>query len=108
MTHKISKGLIAITDLQNVEAPPDDVRAFMSESLINRDKHRIYLESVDRGRQEISQTVDKYKEDLRRDESELKRARDFSMDLDLPGTFATVSKDYTTTLKFVEKHDKIK
>jgi len=91
MMQQLEKGTATIGELLNVQAHPEDVIEFMSQNLIDRDRHSKYLHQIEIGVGTIENAMVTYKENLTKWKRELQQALERSRDLSLPQKLVTAA-----------------
>jgi len=106
-SNQLQEGLRVIDDLANVQAYAEDVLKYMTANLINRSRHREYLDQLEFGSKKIAKIQDEYEKSLRARIQEMVLALDFSIDLVLPAKFLEAAKG-VATLEFAHKAELLK
>lgn len=108
MVHRLQEGIKCIAELINVEATAADVLGFMQNSLIMRDRHRQYLEQVEKGLSLITSAKKDYDRDFSKWKKELEFAYQFSLDLKLPEKLLERARKCGAQLQFDTLNQKLK
>lgn len=87
MMQRLQEGMRIIEELRNVEAHPKDVQQFMTSSLIERSRHRHYLNQVKKGVVKILEACETFTKKLHTYEKELQQSLNFSLELELPAKY---------------------
>jgi len=100
MTHQLQEGLHVIEELRNVQATKQDVLKTMTENLVKRNKHYLYLVYLGKGMEKVQANQANFLKSLEWAMKELRQALHASRELKVPDKIRNVKT--TNSLAFLQ------